>query len=73
MSIEPTRRIACWPAGRASDLDSEVIRDQILDISGLLNNTMYGKSVKPPQPADLWRDRFDGLIIDLFVQRRHGR
>ena len=36
-------------------LDSEVIRDQILDISGLLNSAMYGKSVKPPQPADLWR------------------
>ncbi|MCC6511746.1 MAG: PSD1 domain-containing protein, partial [Pirellulaceae bacterium] len=36
-------------------LDSEVIRDQVLAISGLLNNSMYGKSVKPPQPADLWR------------------
>ena len=36
-------------------LDSEVIRDQVLAISGLLNNTMYGKSVKPPQPADLWK------------------
>ncbi len=36
-------------------LDSEVIRDQILAISGLLNNAMYGKSVKPPQPADLWK------------------
>ncbi len=36
-------------------LDSEVIRDQVLAISGLLNNEMYGKSVKPPQPADLWR------------------
>jgi hypothetical protein len=36
-------------------LDSEVLRDQILAISGLLNNTMYGKSVKPPQPADLWK------------------
>ena len=36
-------------------LDSEVIRDQILDISGLLNSAMYGKSVKPPQPADLWK------------------
>ncbi|MFO0941645.1 MAG: DUF1553 domain-containing protein [Pirellulales bacterium] len=36
-------------------LDSEVIRDQILAISGLLNQEMYGKSVKPPQPADLWR------------------
>jgi Protein of unknown function (DUF1553) len=36
-------------------LDSEVIRDQILAISGLLSNYMYGKSVKPPQPADLWK------------------
>lgn len=36
-------------------LDSEVIRDQVLAISGLLNNAMYGKSVKPPQPADLWK------------------
>lgn len=36
-------------------LDSEVIRDQILAVSGLLNNSMYGKSVKPPQPTDLWR------------------
>lgn len=36
-------------------LDSEVIRDQILAVSGLLNNAMYGKSVKPPQPADLWK------------------
>ncbi len=36
-------------------LDSEVIRDQILSISGLLNHSMYGKSVKPPQPADLWK------------------
>ncbi|MFN7842832.1 MAG: DUF1553 domain-containing protein [Pirellula sp.] len=36
-------------------LDSEVIRDQVLAIGGLLNSEMYGKSVKPPQPADLWR------------------
>ncbi|MEQ1827015.1 MAG: DUF1553 domain-containing protein [Pirellula sp.] len=36
-------------------LDSEVIRDQVLAISGVLNSAMYGKSVKPPQPADLWK------------------
>jgi hypothetical protein len=36
-------------------LDSEEIRDQVLAISGLLNPEMYGKSVKPPQPADLWK------------------
>ena len=36
-------------------LDSEMIRDQILAVSGLLNPTMYGKSVKPPQPDGLWK------------------
>ena len=35
-------------------LDAEVIRDQILAISGLLNRELYGKSVKPPQPPGLW-------------------
>ena len=36
-------------------LDSEMIRDQILAVSGLLVSNMYGKSVKPPQPANLWK------------------
>ena len=36
-------------------LDAEVIRDQILVVSGLLNTAMYGKSVKPPQPPGLWK------------------
>ncbi|MGI9239524.1 MAG: DUF1553 domain-containing protein [Verrucomicrobiales bacterium] len=36
-------------------LDSEMIRDQILATSGLLNTTMYGRSVKPPQPEGLWK------------------
>ncbi len=35
-------------------LDAEVIRDQVLATSGLLNDALYGKSVKPPQPAGLW-------------------
>ncbi len=35
-------------------LDAEVIRDQILAVSGQLNTNMYGKSVKPPQPDGLW-------------------
>ena len=37
-------------------MDAEMIRDQILAVSGLLNETMYGKSVKPPQPPDLWKN-----------------
>jgi hypothetical protein len=36
-------------------MDSEVIRDQVLATSGLLNDTRYGKSVKPPQPEGLWK------------------
>jgi hypothetical protein len=36
-------------------LDSEVIRDQILATTGLLKTEMFGKSVKPPQPAGLWK------------------
>lgn len=36
-------------------LDSEMIRDQILFVSGLLVEKMYGKSVKPPQPPGLWK------------------
>ena len=35
-------------------LDAEVIRDQILASSGLLNEQLFGKSVKPPQPDGLW-------------------
>ena len=37
-------------------LDSETIRDQILATSGLLNRNMFGRSVKPPQPPDLWKN-----------------
>jgi hypothetical protein len=36
-------------------MDSEMIRDQILSVSGLLSSKMYGRSVKPPQPDGLWR------------------
>ena len=35
-------------------MDAEMIRDQILSVSGQLNRTMYGRAVKPPQPPGLW-------------------
>jgi len=35
-------------------LDAEMLRDQALFVSGLLNETMGGPSVKPPQPEGLW-------------------
>lgn len=37
-------------------LDAEIIRDQILMTAGLLNGSMFGKSVKPPQPPNLWKN-----------------
>ena len=46
------RKISRGPRFR---LDAEMLRDQSLQISGLLNRSMYGKSVKPPQPAGLWQ------------------
>ncbi|MCO8122188.1 PSD1 and planctomycete cytochrome C domain-containing protein [Stieleria sp. TO1_6] len=50
---DPTNRML----GRGSRyrLDGEVIRDQVLATSGLLNPELYGKSVKPPQPEGLWK------------------
>ena len=36
-------------------MDAEMLRDQALALSGSLVNEMYGKSVKPPQPAGLWK------------------
>ena len=36
-------------------LDAEVLRDQILDVSGLLRRDIGGPSVRPYQPAGLWR------------------
>ncbi|MFK7850395.1 MAG: PSD1 and planctomycete cytochrome C domain-containing protein [Akkermansiaceae bacterium] len=36
-------------------MDAEMIRDQILATSGKLSETMFGRSVKPPQPPGLWK------------------
>ena len=37
-------------------LDAEVIRDQALAVSGLLNPELGGPSVYPIQPANLWKE-----------------
>ena len=36
-------------------MDAEQLRDQALAVSGLLVNELGGASVKPPQPAGLWK------------------
>ncbi|MCA9213700.1 MAG: PSD1 domain-containing protein [Planctomycetales bacterium] len=50
---DPANRLLA--RGSRFRLDAEVVRDQFLATSGLLNREMYGKSVKPPQPPDLWK------------------
>ena len=35
-------------------LSAEQVRDQALEVSGLLSHKMYGPSVMPPQPPGLW-------------------
>lgn len=46
-------------------MDAEMIRDQVLLTSGLLNPTLYGKSVKPPQPPGLWEAV--SMISEVYV------
>jgi hypothetical protein len=59
-SAAPTSRFRADPENRLLArgprfrLDAEVIRDQILATSGLLQPTMFGRSVKVPQPPGLW-------------------
>ncbi|RFS18535.1 DUF1553 domain-containing protein [Emticicia sp. C21] len=41
-------------------LSAEQVRDQALLVSGLLSKKMYGKSVMPYQPDDLWLSPWSG-------------
>lgn len=52
-AADPANRLLA--RGSRFRLDAEVIRDQVLSVTGLLNLSMHGKSVKPPQPPGLWK------------------
>jgi hypothetical protein len=41
-------------------LEAEMIRDQALKVGGLLSDEMYGPSVMPYQPDDVWQVVYDG-------------
>jgi hypothetical protein len=51
-------------------LEAELVRDNALAISGLLNRSVGGRSVMPYQPAGLW-DELAGGAFDSYEQE-HG-
>jgi len=66
-ALDPENRMVSH--GPRFRLDAEVIRDQVLAISGLMIPTIGGKSVKPYQPAGLWKPvGFGGSNTSVFKQ-----
>jgi hypothetical protein len=66
-SLDPENRLVSH--GPRFRLDAEVIRDQVLAISGLMIPTIGGKSVKPYQPVGLWKPvGFGGSNTSVFKQ-----
>jgi len=58
LSRDPENRLLA--RGPRVRLPAEMIRDQVLAVSGLLVNRVGGPSVKPYQPAKLWQELSGG-------------
>ncbi len=52
VGADPQNRLLGWQ--NSFRLEAEQIRDQALAAAGLLSGKMYGRSVKPYQPANYW-------------------
>jgi hypothetical protein len=67
LAVDPENRLLA--RGPRHRLDAEVIRDQALAVSGLLVEVIGGKSVRPYQPAGLWKPvGFGGSNTSVFSQ-----
>ncbi len=53
-------------------LDAEMLRDQALAVSGLLDRTLFGRSVKPPQPDGLWKSVALAVSNTRVYEPDHG-
>lgn len=64
-----------WYArGARVRLNAEQIRDQALEVSGLLSKKMYGKSVMPFQPGGIWLSPYNGrLWIKSYGEDQYRR
>ncbi len=72
--IDPDNRLLA--RGPRLRLSAPSIRDQALAISGILCQTMGGPSVKPYQPAGLWKELSFGTgktTVDFYVQDHGSR
>ena len=67
LAADPENRLLA--RGPRFRLDAEIIRDSALAVSGLLVNTVGGKSVRPYQPEGLWKPvGFGGSNTSVFKQ-----
>ncbi len=53
LEVDPDNRLLT--RGASQRLSAEIIRDQALAVSGLLNDEMFGPPVQPPLPAGVWQ------------------
>ncbi|MDZ7605418.1 MAG: DUF1553 domain-containing protein [Cyclobacteriaceae bacterium] len=58
LEIDPQNRL--YARGRRMRLSAEQIRDQALVVSGLFSEKMYGPSVMPFQPENIWNSPYNG-------------
>jgi hypothetical protein len=67
LAVDPQNRLLS--RGPRFRLDAEVIRDQALAVSKLMVDEIGGKSVRPYQPAGLWKPvGFGGSNTSVFKQ-----
>lgn len=54
-------------------LSAESVRDNMLRITGLLNEKMYGPATYPPQPADHWNNLKGRNQVKYIVSNKENR